>query len=86
MHDDPLRFARLYELAHALHQRRTAWHDTLAPQRIALEHMAQAVRRELHKTKAFVRFRPVHDDDGLTHVAWFEPAHHIGPAPLLAGS
>ncbi len=80
MHDDPLRFARLYELAHALHQRRTTWHDTLAPQRIMLEHMAQAVRRELHKTKAFVRFRPVngdHGDDDVTHVAWFEPAHHI---------
>jgi uracil-DNA glycosylase len=77
MHDEPLRFARLYELAQLLHRRRTSWHDTLSPQRIALEHMAQAVRRELHKTKAFVRFRPVHDDEGLTHVAWFEPAHHI---------
>ncbi len=77
MHDEPLRFARLYELAHLLHQRRTSWHDTLSSQRIALEHMAQAVRRELHKTKAFVRFRPVPGDDGVTHVAWFEPAHHI---------
>jgi uracil-DNA glycosylase len=80
MHDEPLRFARLYELAHLLHQRRTSWHDTLSPQRIALEHMAQAVRRELHKTKAFVRFRQVHGENGeggVTHVAWFEPAHHI---------
>lgn len=77
MHDDPLRFSHLYELAHALHQRRTAWHDMLAAQRIVLERMAQAVRRELHKTKAFVRFRPVHGDEGVTHVAWFEPAHHI---------
>jgi uracil-DNA glycosylase len=77
MHDDPLRFARLYELAHALHQRRTAWHDTLWPPRIVLDHMAQAVKRELHKTKAFVRFRPVHGDDGITHIAWFEPAHNI---------
>jgi len=77
MHDDPMRFARLYALAHALHHRRTAWHDTLQPQRIALDLMAQAVRRELHKTKAFVRFRPVHGDDGVTHIAWFEPSHHI---------
>jgi uracil-DNA glycosylase len=77
MHDDPLRFARLYELAHALHHRRTAWQDTLWPPRIVLEHMAQAVRRELHKTKAFVRFRPVPGDDGVTHIAWFEPSHNI---------
>jgi probable DNA metabolism protein len=77
MHDEPLRFARLYDLAHALHERRTSWQDTLTPQRIVLEHMAQAVRRELHKAKAFVRFRPVHGDDGVTHVAWFEPSHHI---------
>ncbi len=77
MHDDPLRFTRLYDLAYALHGRRTAWSDTLQPQRIVLEHMAQAVRRELHKTKAFVRFRPLPGDDGVTHVAWFEPAHHI---------
>lgn len=77
MHDDPRRFMLLYELAHALHHRRTAWRDMLMPQRIGLEHMAQAVRRELHKTKAFVRFRPLHSDDGITHVAWFEPAHHI---------
>ncbi len=80
MHDEPLRFARLYELAHMLHQRRTSWHDTLSSQRIVLEHMAQAVRRELHKTKAFVRFRQVqgeNDESGVTHVAWFEPAHNI---------
>ncbi len=77
MHDDALRFSRLYELAHALNKRRTSWGDTLAPQRIVLEHMAQAVRRELHKTKAFVRFRPVQGDQAVTHVAWFEPSHHI---------
>jgi uracil-DNA glycosylase len=77
MHDEPQRFARMYALAYALHQGQTSWQDTLLPQRIALEHMAQAVRREMHKTKAFVRFRPVLGDDGITHVAWFEPSHHV---------
>jgi uracil-DNA glycosylase len=77
MHDEPQRFARMYALAYALHQRQTSWQDTLLPERIALEHMAQAVRREMHKTKAFVRFRPVSSDDGITHVAWFEPSHHV---------
>lgn len=77
MHDDPQRFARMYGLAHALHHRQTSWLDTLLAQRLALEHMAQAVRREMHKTKAFVRFRPVQSEDGVTHMAWFEPSHHI---------
>ena len=42
--------------------------------------MAQAVRRDIHKMHAFVRFRTVDDgDDAATplHVAWFEPEHHI---------
>lgn len=55
--------------------------------------MAQAVRRDLHKMKAFVRFRSVHDErfrahpeDGPLHVAWFEPEHHIvgAVAPFFA--
>jgi uracil-DNA glycosylase len=77
MHDDTQRFARLYALAHALHHGHAAWQDTLTPARITLDHMAHAVRREMHKTKAFVRFRQVQGDDGVTHVAWFEPAHHV---------
>ena len=42
--------------------------------------MAQAVRRDLHKMKAFVRFRPIdarRRTEPPLHVAWFEPEHHI---------
>lgn len=39
-----------------------------------LRDYAKAVRRDLHKMKAFVRFRVA--DDGR-YVAWFEPEHHI---------
>jgi DNA polymerase len=42
--------------------------------------MAQAVRRDMHKMKAFVRFRTVAPPEGSSeplHVAWFEPEHHI---------
>jgi hypothetical protein len=55
--------------------------------------MAQAVRRDMHKMKAFVRFRTVLDDSfksnpeiGPLHVAWFEPEHHIveAVAPFFA--
>ena len=51
--------------------------------------MAQAVRRDMHKMKAFVRFRPIADGAGPgvpLHVAWFEPEHHIveATAPFFA--
>jgi len=38
--------------------------------------MAQAVRRDSHKMKAFVRFREV-PGDADRYIAWFEPDHHI---------
>ena len=42
-----------------------------------LHHMDVEVRREMHKTKAFVRFEAKTLEDGGQHyVAWFEPKHH----------
>jgi len=48
------------------------------------EQLANAVRRDMHKMKVFVRFRTVADEafktlptDGLLHVAWFERELHI---------
>lgn len=39
---------------------------------------AKAVRRDMHKMTAFVRFREVPSaDGGQAYVAWFEPEHHI---------
>ncbi|HST45814.1 MAG TPA: TIGR03915 family putative DNA repair protein, partial [Luteimonas sp.] len=38
--------------------------------------LGQAVRRDAHKMKAFVRFREVKGEDGA-FVAWFEPEHFI---------
>ena len=50
--------------------------------------MAQAVRRDMHKMKAFVRFRQVPDEDApgeALHVAWFEPdaPHRRGGRALV---
>ena len=43
-----------------------------------LTQMEKAVRRDVHKMRAFVRFRTVTAEDGETcYVAWFEPEHHI---------
>jgi uracil-DNA glycosylase family protein len=39
--------------------------------------MEKAVRRDLHKMHAFLRFRRVEHPDGARYVAWFEPDHFI---------
>lgn len=39
--------------------------------------MEKAVRREIHKLHAFVRFRTVEHEGGTHYVAWFEPEHHV---------
>jgi DNA polymerase len=39
--------------------------------------MDKAVRHDLHKMRAFVRFREVTHPAGSWFVAWFEPEHHI---------
>ncbi|HTO02578.1 MAG TPA: TIGR03915 family putative DNA repair protein, partial [Opitutus sp.] len=39
--------------------------------------LAKAVRRDIHKMHAFVRFREVVTENGPRFVAWFEPQHHI---------
>src|SRR5690606_23418581 len=38
---------------------------------------AKNVSRASHKMKAFVRLRPVEDEQGEAWVAWFEPAHRV---------
>ena len=43
----------------------------------ALGRMEKAVRREVHKMRAFVRFRSVAHEGEEWHVAWFEPEHHV---------
>ena len=43
----------------------------------ALNGMAKAVKRDIHKMHAFVRFREVATEAGPWFVAWFEPQHHI---------
>ena len=79
LHDDPGRFGLLYRLLWRLVLEPGLRHDPLDADRLHAQHMAQAVRRDMHKMKAFVRFRTVAQADGQPplHVAWFEPDHHI---------
>jgi probable DNA metabolism protein len=93
LHSDPNRFGLLYRILWRLVHEPGLRHDPLDPDRVLAAQMAQAVRRDLHKMKAFVRFRSVQDEifktdpeGGPLHVAWFEPEHHIveAVAPFFA--
>ncbi|SNB70275.1 DNA polymerase [Arboricoccus pini] len=90
-HADPLRFALLYRLLwRLLHGERHLLQVSADPLVHRLEMMARAVRRDMHKMTAFVRFRRVIVDGGPDdgrgdgpggghehYVAWFEPEHLI---------
>ncbi len=78
-HAEPQRFELMYRLLWRLREQPGLQHDPLDPDRLRLAAMAQAVRREQHKMKAFVRFREVAEPGQASplHVAWFEPAHHV---------
>ncbi len=76
-HRDPERFALLYQALWRLVQgERKLLEIASDPLVHRLERMAQAVRRDLHKMHAFLRFRRV-QSEGDVFVAWFEPDHHI---------
>ena len=79
LHADPGRFGLLYRLLWRLQTEPGLRHDALDPDWVAAQQMAQAVRRDMHKMTAFVRFRELDEGDGRPplHVAWFEPEHHI---------
>jgi DNA polymerase len=76
-HSDPERFALLYALLLRLRERPGLMSDGADPLVQRLERMAKAVRRDIHKMRAFLRFREVESADGPRYVAWFEPEHHI---------
>jgi DNA polymerase len=76
-HSDPERFALLYALLLRLRERPGLIADSADPLVQRLERMAKAVRRDVHKMRAFLRFREVETGEGARFVAWFEPEHHI---------
>ena len=80
LHHDAQRFALLYRLLWRLVHEPSLRNDPLDADMVHAQQMAQAVRRDMHKMKAFVRFRQVADQERpgeVLHVAWFEPAHHV---------
>jgi DNA polymerase len=82
LHSDPERFALLYRLLWQVTEHSGLLSDHADPLVRRIELMAQAVRRDIHKMHAFVRFREIADPSaeatgGTRFVAWFEPDHHI---------
>ncbi len=80
LHRDPQRFALLYRLLWRLAREPALRHDPLDADMLRARHMAHAVRRDIHKMHAFLRFREVPEaaaPGGVLHVAWYEPEHHI---------
>ncbi|MEY2884726.1 MAG: hypothetical protein RL490_2450 [Pseudomonadota bacterium] len=76
-HSDPERFALLHRVLAALQDRARLLEDSADPLVRRLDLLATAVGRDVHKMRAFVRFREVPDETGERFAAWFEPEHHI---------
>ncbi len=82
LHSDPERFALLYRLLWQITEHPGLLSDQADPLVRRVELMAKAVRRDIHKMHAFVRFREVEDPGaadtgGSRFIAWFDPEHHI---------
>jgi DNA polymerase len=76
-HADGERFALLHAMLARLRHEPGVIKDAADPMTRRLALMAQAVRRDIHKMRAFVRFREVGEGEARRFVAWFEPTHHI---------
>ncbi len=76
-HADPERFALLYAALTALRDRPKLFDDAADPLVRRLYDLDKSVRRDVHKMRAFVRFREVDEGGEERFVAWFEPDHHI---------
>jgi DNA polymerase len=74
---DPERFALLYTLLFRLRRQPKLIDDRADPLVRRLDTIAKGVRRDIHKMRAFLRFREVPEEGGSRYVAWFEPEHHI---------
>ena len=72
MHADPERFALLYAMLTRLIDQPRLIDDKADPAMRRLEEMAKAVRRDIHKMRAFLRFCEVEEEGGTRFVAWFE--------------
>lgn len=74
---NPERFTLLYMLLHRLQRQPKLMEDHADPLVRRIEQLAKSVRRDIHKMRAFLRFREIDEESGSRFVAWFEPEHHV---------
>ena len=74
---EPERFALLYTALCRLRAEPKLMDDAADPLVRRLDALAKAVRRDVHKMRAFVRFREVEEEGESRYVAFYEPEHHI---------
>jgi uracil-DNA glycosylase len=78
MHSDPDRLDLLYRLLWRVQNNRFVLQDATDPDVVKAELLVKAIRRDIHKMRAFVRFREVETEACESQfVAWFEPDHDI---------
>jgi probable DNA metabolism protein len=76
-HGDPSRFDLLYRTLWRLRAEPRLMEVASDPDVQRLRELEKAVRRDIHKMRAFVRFVKVGEGADERFVAWFEPEHHI---------
>jgi probable DNA metabolism protein len=78
LHRDPERFSLLYRLLWRLVHEPNLRNDPVDADMLQAQHMAHAVRRDIHKMKANLRLHAIRDAQGLPlEVGCYEPAHHV---------
>ncbi|MDP3551586.1 MAG: UdgX family uracil-DNA binding protein [Novosphingobium sp.] len=77
LHSDTERFSLLYRTLWRLQSLPRLMEDKADSDVRRMEDFARQVRRDIHKMRAFVRFRILESGTGEHYVAWFEPEHHI---------
>ena len=74
-HCDARRFGFLYRMLYRLLREPNLLRIASDPDIRRFEEMEKSVRRDIHKMRAFVRFRKIDAEE--RYVAWFEPDHFI---------
>lgn len=76
-HSDPERFGFLYRLLGRLANEPDLLKIAFDTDIRRFDAMEKSVQRDIHKMRAFVRFRKLVDEAGERYVSWFEPDHFI---------
>ena len=76
LHSDDDRFDLLYRMLWRLREEPALMALASDADVVRLNVMVKAVRRDIHKMHAFVRFRRVETDGAENFIAWYEPDYH----------